>query len=367
MKGRSCVAVAMSGGVDSSVTAALMVEAGFDVIGLTLRMTDVGPHELEPTCGGLSAVASARAVADRLGIPHHVIDCGPAFRERVLAPAWADYAAGRTPNPCVQCNRVIKFGLMMDQALALGADTLATGHYARVGEGPDGLPALFRGLDRAKDQSYFLYRIPGNRLESVHLPLGGMTKPEVRALAARWGFENADRPDSQDACLALGDEPFPETLRRLFGAAAIPGSVVDEAGRTLGVHEGVHRLTIGQRKGVGLALGQRAWVLRIESDRAVVTCDPARLQSGRFRVRPATPFPGLVAGGPALTCEVQVRYRHAAVPCRVSRNEDAWDVVAATPIRAVTPGQSAVFYDGDRVLAGGVILESTPSEPAGAA
>lgn len=360
MKGRPCVAVAMSGGVDSSVTAAMMLDAGFDVIGLTLRMNDLGPDGMAPTCGDQSAVDSARAVANRLGVPHHVIDCGAAFRERVLAPAWAEYATGRTPNPCVHCNHVIKFGLMMDRAFAMGASGLATGHYARIAPGPDGGPALFRGVDRAKDQSYFLYRIPANRLVSVHLPLGGMAKSEVRELAVRRGFSNADRPDSQDACLAGGGQPFPETLRRLFGGIAVPGPVVDEAGRSLGVHEGVHRLTIGQRKGVGPALGRRAWVLRIEGERAVVTCDPTRLESTRFRVRPATPFPASTGSGGEVSCAVQVRYRHTAVACRLIRGEAGWDVEAGTPIRAVTPGQSAVFYDGDRVLAGGVIVAVAP-------
>lgn len=358
---RTCIAVAMSGGVDSSVAAALLQRAGHDVIGLTLRLHVPGPDGAVHACGGDSAESAAAAVAARMGVPHQVIDLAPQFLAAVLRPAWDEYAAGRTPNPCVACNQAIKFGLLLDRARVLGAVALATGHYARVAPGPDGAPALFRGRDPAKDQSYFLHRIHPERLAAIRFPLGDLTKPEVRALAAEWGFENARRPDSQDACLAIGDLGFPETLRRLFGQAANPGPVVDESGRMLGTHAGVHGLTVGQRRGVGPALGRRAWVLRLDGDRAVVTTDPDRLACTRFRVRPAPGHGRWLPDGARADCAVQVRYRHVAVPCRVTAGDGAWQVDAATPIRAVTPGQSAVFYEGDRVLGGGVILAAEPA------
>jgi tRNA-uridine 2-sulfurtransferase len=352
----SRVAVAMSGGVDSAVTASLLCEQGHDVVGLTLRFWSC---EDAHGCGADDGARQARAVADELRIPHHVVDCREPFERLVLRPAWEEYARGRTPNPCVTCNAEIKLRLLLEHARRLGAERLATGHYANVRLDDAGRPMLLRGLDAQKDQSYFLFALDEPQLAAIVLPLGERTKEEVRDLARRRGLPNAERPDSQDACLTSGAEGFAEALRRRFDAPARPGAIVDERGQPLGQHGGVHRYTIGQRRGLGVALSQRAYVLRIDADRGEVVL-------GRD-VR-ALDAAGLIAGGarwlapPGERAEVQVRYRHAAAPARIAVAGSRVEVRFDRPQRAVTPGQAAVVYDGPRLLGGGWIDRAIPLE-----
>jgi tRNA-specific 2-thiouridylase len=342
---RERVVVAMSGGVDSTVAAALLVERGCEVIGVTLRLL-----QGEETAG--DAVHEARAAADRLGIAHHVLDGRREFEELVLRRSWDEYARGRTPNPCVVCNARIKFGLLLDHARSLGATKIATGHYARL----DATPTIRRGVDRRKDQSYFLWALDARQLAAVLFPLGELTKQQVRDRARSLGLPNAERAESQDACFVRDDQQFAEELRRHFGEPARSGVIVDEAGKVLGAHQGIHHFTIGQRRGLGVALGRPAWVAAIDApDARVVLADDEHALLAH----------GLEAGGVVwhatpsnepTTCEVQIRYRHPPAAAVVEHTGGATVRVRfAQPVKAVTPGQAVVFYDGDRVLGGGWI------------
>jgi tRNA-specific 2-thiouridylase len=353
------VLVAMSGGVDSAVAAALLQEAGHEVIGATLRLFSETQAARGAVCGGQDHIESARAAAAVLGIRHEVLEAAGRFEEAVLRPAWADYDSGRTPNPCVLCNARVKLASLAERAAALGACAIATGHYARLVHGPGGQPALHRGVDPRKDQSYFLYRLEPGQLGMLRLPLGSLTKDEVRAKAEALGLPCAERSESQDACLEPADGSFAEALRLRFGAPARPGPFRAPDGRELGRHEGIHRFTIGQRKGTGVALGERAYVSDIDAQRASVTLDPdpgsllaAGLVAGDLHWQggaPEAPRP----------CRVQVRYRSAAIEGRLESLEGGLALVRfAAPERAVTPGQAAVLYDGDRVLGGGPILRA---------
>lgn len=362
------VLVAMSGGVDSSVAAALLKMRGFDVIGATLRLHD--PEEGADTgpCCSPEGIDQASRVADFLGITHHVVDGRAKFEQLVLRPGWAEYSRGRTPNPCVLCNRRIKFGVLLDFAEELGAGRLATGHHARIETGGQpGRPALRRGRDREKDQSYFLFALDSRQLTRVLLPVGSLSKDEVREHARSLGLPNAGRPESQDACFQIPGEGFAETLRRMFGQPGKPGYIVDTRGRKLGDHDGLHNFTVGQRRGLKLATGRRAWVKSIQPDsgRVVVTTRPEDLLSGGLAAAEVTWSPCLrdIQVGDALECHVQVRSRHTPAPARVvALGNRGADVRFAAPQRAVAPGQAAVFYQEDRVIGGGWIEQSFSRE-----
>ncbi|MFH2009412.1 MAG: tRNA 2-thiouridine(34) synthase MnmA [bacterium] len=349
------VLVAMSGGVDSSVAASLLLEQGYDVVGATLQLWECEGGDRDSCCG-LAGVASARDVADALCIPHYVVPGADVFEERVLGAAWQEYARGRTPNPCLLCNRLIKFGLLDRRARELGARWVATGHHARLERQPHGL-RLRRGRDRNKDQSYFLALLEPAQLDRALFPVGALTKAEVREHARRHGLSSAERPDSQDACFTTEDVGFAEALRLRFGAPERPGTIVDGQGRELGRHRGIHGFTIGQRKGLGVALGHRTYVaaIRPESDEVVLSDDIEDLQAGSFTAAAVTWSPGVESVG-AVDCEVQIRYRSAAVKARVELGPPGGAVVTfESPQRAVTPGQAAVFYEGEYVLGGGWI------------
>jgi tRNA-specific 2-thiouridylase len=350
------VAVAMSGGVDSAVAAALLRDGGRDVIGLTARFWQCDEQGPQRGCG--DAVDEARAAAGVLGIPHHVVDCREEFERLVLRDAWEEYARGRTPNPCIRCNVAMKFGLLLDHARRLGADHLATGHYAAVVRATDGGRwTLLRGRDEQKDQSYFLFALADHQLGAALLPLADLTKEQVRQLARQHRLPNAERAESQDACVDPGEAGFAEVLRRRFAGAARPGAIVDEAGNRLGEHAGVHRFTIGQRRGLGVALGQRAYVLRIDAGRAeVVVGNDERALAARGLLASHARWLVDLPEGARRRAAVQVRYRHAAAPALVERTSSTeLRVQFDEPQRAVTPGQAAVLYDGRRVLGGGWI------------
>ena len=284
------------------------------------------------------------------------------FEQMVLKPSWLDYDAGRTPNPCISCNRDIKFGLLLDQALKLCADMVATGHYARLVRGDDGSDVqLLRGRDAGKDQSYFLSSLSKEQLRRAILPIGDLTKAEVRRLAREIGLANADRPESQDACAVLQDTGFAETLRQMFGGRARPGRIVTCDGKELGRHEGVHAFTVGQRKGLGVSLGRRVYVASIDpvSCDVVVSAEESGLMARGLVASRLNWLADEPAARTKFRCSAQIRYRHATEEATVDIPGDGRAIVTFDdPQRAITPGQAVVFYSGERVLGGGWIDEA---------
>jgi tRNA-uridine 2-sulfurtransferase len=350
------IVVAMSGGVDSSVAAALLCREGNEVVGLTLRLQPCDDDSTNRTCCGTDAVRSAAAVCKHLGIRHEVIDGRERFEQFVLRKAWEEYATGRTPNPCARCNPLVKFHLLAEAARNVDASRMATGHHARI-QVRDGETALLRGQDQEKDQSYFLFALSREQLAATLFPVGVYPKDEVRRMAAEFGLPNADRKESQDACVDSLGEGFAEALRLRFGAPARAGNFVDTYGKILGTHTGVHQFTVGQRRGLGVALGRRAYVIRIDPIRAEVEIDP---DGDRLLARDlvATQVQWLTPGYPERPFEagVQIRYRHRPARARMEpQGPDKVRVVFEEPQRAITPGQAAVFFQGERVLGGGWI------------
>jgi len=359
------VLVAMSGGVDSSVAAALLVQAGYDVAGTTMRLGDEEMDQAaEGGCCSLEAVEDARRVCYRVGIPFHVLDFRVPFREWVVEPFLDAYLRGETPNPCIACNRFVKFEAFLAKARVLGFDAVATGHYARVEEDPrsPGVFRLLRGLDPHKDQSYALYMLGQDVLAHLLLPVGGLEKPETRRIAAGLGLAVSDKPDSQEICFVPDGDHAGFIAARRPGSGR-PGRFVDREGRTLGSHGGVHRFTVGQRKGLGRAFGQRAYVVAIDAATGDVVLGPDEaLWSGTASVgdvrfaRESYRAEAAAAGEAGLAVEVQVRYGTKSTPARLSLAPDGSARLAFDrPVRAVTSGQAAVFYRGDEVLGGGTI------------
>jgi len=350
------VVTAMSGGVDSSVTAGLLVQEGFQVIGVTLQLHECS-RNIGKACCGIEGVAQAREVAGILGIPHYVLSWQKQFEDLVLRPAWGEFARGRTPNPCVLCNGRIKFGLLMDRVRAFGAKWVATGHYARIVTSPADTPVLLRAKDKDKDQSYFLARLNNTQLQRTLFPIGHLEKKQVRELARQFHLPNADAPESQDACLVAPGESFSEMLRCRFDEPAITGPIIDSDGRTIKFHKGIHRFTVGQRRGLGIPAKSRLWVKEIDSVGAAVfvTGDGSELLSDgltasdiRWLGEKPTKWP--------IACDIQTRYRQKPVKASVEPiGHDSVRVSFSRAIRAVTPGQAAVFFDGDRVLGSGWI------------
>ncbi len=341
----------MSGGVDSSVAAALLLEAGHDVVGVTLEQWSEhgGPG---PGCCGAADGERARAVAGELGIPHRVIDLSGEFYEAVIEPFGLEYLAGRTPNPCIECNRRIRFGALLERIADLGCEALATGHHARV-QTDDGKHRLRRGRDGGKDQSYVLYMLGQEQLGRVVLPIGEMTKKEVRARARSLGLSSAERPESQDICF-VGCGDYRRFLSAHFPEALQPGPVVDGGGTVLGTHNGAAGFTVGQRRGLGVAVGEPLFVTQIDAaSSTVVVGRRSNLLAAGCRLEKAA----FVAGEPpdGLRVDVQVRYRSPAVPARLDRDPDGWRVLFDEGQSAVAPGQAAVLYRGDEVIGGGTI------------
>ncbi|MDX2079945.1 MAG: tRNA 2-thiouridine(34) synthase MnmA [Terrimicrobiaceae bacterium] len=350
------VVLGMSGGVDSSVTAWLLQKDGWDVVGVTMK---VWPQDCisraEDKCCGPSAIADARAVAHKLGVPHYVVDEANEFERIVIDYFASEYRAGRTPNPCVMCNERLKFGNLREKARAVGADFIATGHYAIIDHFDDHA-VLRKGHDPRKDQSYFLFSLNQDQLRHALTPLGGMTKPEIREIARELGLKVADKEDSQEICFVPGND-YKAFLRSHLGEKEFHrGGIYDTQGNFLGEHEGIEMFTIGQRKGLPGGSPRPRYVIDIDPDTSrVIVGDEEDLVREEFEVDRVN-WSGGEPSGP-VAANVKIRYAHPGTDAEVTPLAGGKARVRlAQPQRAVTPGQAAVFYDGDRVLGGGWIV-----------
>ena len=353
--------IAMSGGVDSSVAALLMQEQGYDCAGITMRLCHnrLLPEQQESVCCSLSDVEDARSVCLRLNIPFFVYNFTDEFEACVVKDFVDAYARGETPNPCIVCNRELKFGRLMERARLLGFDTLVTGHYARTEQDSrTGRWLLKTGLDRSKDQSYMLYTLTQEQLAYVRFPLGGLTKEESRALALKADFLNAEKPDSQDICF-VPDGDYPAFLARYRGREDEPGDFLTLDGKVCGRHRGQEAYTVGQRRGLRLAMGEPVYVIRKNAAENTVTVGPdeALYSSSLIADRVSWIVPQPV--GRPFFAEAKTRYRQPPVPVSAVWSEDQrLHLHFERPVRAITPGQAVVLYDGDTVLGGGTILSS---------
>jgi len=363
------IAVAMSGGVDSSVAALLLKEAGHEVVGLSMQLWD---HSAEAgrsgRCCTLDDLSDARRVAWALGIRHYVLNLEEEFRRDVVRPFVASYLAGDTPVPCTACNTKVKFATLWERARGLGCEAVATGHYVRVTrDGADGRAVLRRGIDAAKDQSYFLWDLAPDQLAAARFPVGALTKAEVRAHARRANLPTADKAESQEICFVPAGTRaggFVAAQAADLGLGRPPGSgaIEDAGGARLGTHEGHFRFTIGQRHGIGVAASERLYVLSVDAaENRVVVGPAAKLESRHARLE-GVRFLVEASSGPRRV-QARVRHRGAEAPATLTSEENGgaridFDV----PVRAVTPGQACVFYEGDVVVGGGVIRREPAAE-----
>lgn len=352
------VVVAMSGGVDSSLTAALLVRAGYEAIGITMRLSDEGREADERGCCTLRAAEDARRVAEFLGIAHYVVNFKTLFQKTVVDYFIDEYAQGRTPNPCIACNRHVKFEGLLQRALELDAPLVATGHYARIERDAAGRYLLKKGVDAAKDQSYVLYHLNQETLRHFLMPLGAYTKEETRRLAAALCLPVANKPESQDICF-VPDDDYKAYLEKHAPGALRPGEIVDQAGNVLGRHGGLPLYTVGQRRGLGIVARRPLYVTELDAKRNRVIVGGAQDVFSRALIATDLHWIAARAGEAPLVVEAKVRYgakegRATVYPLQGG----AAKVVFDEPQRAVTPGQSVVFYNGDAVVGGGIIQKS---------
>jgi tRNA-specific 2-thiouridylase len=350
------VVVAMSGGVDSSVAAALLKQQGYDVTGMMLRLWSEAGKDESNRCCTPQAMALARRVAALLDIPFYVVDAKQVFRETVVQYFLDGYARGETPNPCLLCNRQVRWTFLLQHALALGTEFMATGHYARVRRDHEGQAQLLRSVDATKDQSYVLHVLTQDQLARALFPVGDLTKPEIRKLAEKYGLPTASRPDSQDLCFLAGDD-YRNFLRRNAPEQLKPGPIVNALGQQVGEHTGLANYTIGQRKGLGVSSGVPLYVLGKDMGTNSLRVG---LDEERGADELVAEDVNWTSGGPrsgSFRAQVKVRYTAREVPAQVDCLEDGRRVRVRfdAPQRDVTPGQAAVFYEGDVVVGGGII------------
>jgi tRNA-specific 2-thiouridylase len=347
------VLVAMSGGVDSSVAAMLLVEAGFCVVGVSMNLFTCNRIAASSCCSPLDR-RDAAEVCRELGIEHHVLDCRREFSEEVIAPFVSEYLKGRTPSPCISCNERIKFRILLNRASFFGADVIATGHYARI-EYDGGVYHLAKGSDELKDQSYFLYMLGQSELSRILFPVGGLSKKEVRKLANERGIATCEKPESQEICF-IPDGDYAAFVETRAGAVLKgPGDFVDAQGRVLGRHSGIHAYTIGQRRGLGFGIGKRQYVVAIDplKNEVVLGSGDMLMKKGMLISKVCWTMEKHKKGGRA---DVKIRSMDRGTPAKIMpEGEGLVKVVFDRPVRAVAPGQVAVFYEGNEVLGGGFI------------
>ncbi|MDE6760559.1 MAG: tRNA 2-thiouridine(34) synthase MnmA [Lachnospiraceae bacterium] len=355
------VAVGMSGGVDSSVAAYLLKEQGYDVIGVTMQIwQEEDPLVLAENggCCGLSAVDDARRVADMLGIPYYVLNFKREFKESVIDYFMEEYMHARTPNPCIACNRYVKWEALLNRAMEFGCDYIATGHYARVCRLPNGRYALKKSATVRKDQTYALYNLTQDQLSKTLMPVGEYEKEEIRLMAERIGLPVAKKPDSQEICF-IPDHDYASYIIKETGKTFPAGNFVDQNGNVLGRHKGIIHYTVGQRKGLGISLGTPAFVtdIRPETNEVVIGSDKDTYHDSLLGNQ--VNFMSVEKLEGELRVTAKIRYSHQGAPCRIKMvGEDIISCQFEEPVRAITPGQAVVFYDGDLVAGGATIMDT---------
>jgi tRNA-specific 2-thiouridylase len=359
------VAVAMSGGVDSSVAAAILIERGFEVIGVTMRLFDLPQEycrdERLRSCCGRKAVQDAHSVAISLSVPHYVADFRRSFENEIISDFCQEYSRGRTPNPCIRCNERIKFDLLHRKAVKLGAEYIATGHHARVEyDRKRGRYLLKKGKDKNKDQSYFLYTLTQDQLSRTLFPIGCLTKKAVRKKAEDLHLPVSRRPESQEICF-IPDDDYVRFLKGRIPGAFLPGPILDTKGRLLGTHQGIIHYTIGQRKGMGIAASQPLYVLRIDSENNAVIAGPDEELKKKELIASDLNWISIKGLDGPIKAKARIRYKHREAAAWVSPLENGRASVRfSRKQRAITPGQAVVFYDGEIVVGGGTIECSRP-------
>ncbi len=354
------VVVGMSGGVDSSVAAYLLKEQGYNVIGVTMQIwqsEDSCDMENNGGCCGLSAVEDARRVADTLGIPYYVMNFRNEFKHNVIDYFVKEYREGRTPNPCIACNRFVKWEALLNRSMEIGADYIATGHYARIGEYNNGRKSIIKSATAAKDQTYALYNLTQEQLSRTLLPVGEYTKERIREIAGEIGLPVAVKPDSQEICF-VPDNDYASFIERETGEKENCGNFVMEDGTVVGTHKGISHYTIGQRKGLNIALGYPVYVkeIRVDTNEVILSGEEASIFTKTLRAKDIN-YMGAVNFEPGMKMTGKIRYSHAGEKCVVTKCDyGILELEFMKPVRAVTPGQAVVLYDGDYVLGGGTII-----------